>query len=255
MIVAEELKVRGEIEKIVLKFPGYGYRRVLKELNKSGFRINHKRVLKIMNKYNLLCKTKKRKRWVKTTDSDHNLRVYPNLVKGIFVTRINQVWVADITYVGLPKGFCYLAVILDAFSRKVIGWSLRLDMSEHLALEALYMALRERKFTAGLIHHSDRGSQYASNRYTELLNNSGIEISMSAKGNPYDNSKAESFMSTIKSEEVYLNDYENFIEAKQRISSFIKDVYNEKRMHSSLDYLSPEEFEESLISSNISVLN
>jgi putative transposase len=252
---AEEQVIKGEIENIVLEYPGYGYRRVTRELGKKGFRTNHKKILGIMKKYNLLCKIRRKKRFVRTTDSNHGLPIYPNLIKEASPTYVNQIWVADITYVRLPHGFCYLAVILDAYSRKAVGWSVRLDISENLALEALSMALQNREYLQGLIHHSDQGVQYASSRYTGLLKESGILISMSRKGNPYDNSKAESFMSTIKSEEVYLNDYDNYEEAKLRIDSFISDVYNRKRMHSSLDYLSPEEFEEVLLKERISVLN
>lgn len=216
--------VLAEIEKIVRQFAGYGYRRVTKELKNRSFRINHKRVLKIMKTNNL---TVKRKRRFKiTTDSNHQFRIYPNLIRGLALTKINQVWVADITYVRLPRGFVYLAVILDAYSRRVIGWCLRDDLTEELALGALKMAIESRIILQGLIHHSDRGVQYASIVYTNLLKENDILISMSRKGNCYDNAKAESFFKTIKAEEIYLNEYESYEEAKANIAHFIEDVYN-----------------------------
>ncbi|TAL40357.1 MAG: IS3 family transposase, partial [Methylovulum sp.] len=192
--------ILDEIAKIIREFAGYGYRRVTKELKNKGFRINHKRVLRIMRKNNL---TVKRKRRFKiTTDSNHKFRIYPNLIKGLVLGRINQVWVADITYVRLPKGFVYLAVVLDAYSRRVIGWCLREDLTEELALRALKTAIASRTIVQGLIHHSDRGVQYASIAYTNLLRENNILISMSRKGNCYDNAKAESFFKTIKAEEI-----------------------------------------------------
>lgn len=234
-----------EIEKIVRQFAGYGYRRVTKELKNRSFRINHKRVLRIMKNNNL---TVKRKRRFKiTTDSNHKFRIYPNLIKGLIVTKINQVWVADITYVKLPKGFVYLAVIIDAYSRRVIGWCLREDLTEELALGALKAAIESRVIPQGLIHHSDRGVQYASIAYTNLLKENDILISMSRKGNCYDNAKAESFFKTIKAEEIYLNEYESYEEAKLNIARFIEDVYNQKRLHSSIGYMSPIAFEEGLL--------
>ncbi len=237
--------VLSEIEKIVRQFAGYGYRRVTKELKNRSFRANHKRVLRIMKKNSL---TVKRKRRFKiTTDSNHKFRIYPNLIRGLIVTKINQVWVADITYVKLPRGFVYLAVILDAYSRRVIGWCLRDDLGEELALGALKVAIESRIIPQGLIHHSDRGVQYASIAYTNLLRENDILISMSRKGNCYDNAKAESFFKTIKTEEIYLNEYESYEEAKLNIARFIEDVYNQKRLHSSIGYMSPIAFEEGLL--------
>lgn len=237
--------ILDEIAKIIREFAGYGYRRVTKELKNKGFRINHKRVLRIMRKNNL---TVKRKRRFKiTTDSNHKFRIYPNLIKGLVLGRINQVWVADITYVRLPKGFVYLAVVLDAYSRRVIGWCLREDLTEELALRALKTAIASRTIVQGLIHHSDRGVQYASIAYTNLLRENNILISMSRKGNCYDNAKAESFFKTIKAEEIYLNEYESYEEAKANIAHFIEDVYNRKRLHSSVGYMSPVAFEQGLL--------
>lgn len=231
-----------EIEKIILKFAGYGYRRVTRELVSRGLKNNHKRILRIMRENNLLCKVK-RKFHPGTTDSNHEFKIYPNLIRDFVPTRINQLWVADITYVRLGTGFCYLAVVLDVYSRKAVGYHLGLDLSHDLALNALEMALKTRGVTEGLIHHSDQGVQYASISYTNLLKAKGIKISMSRKGNPYDNAFAESFMKTLKKEEIHLYEYENFLEAKIRVESFIVEVYNSKRMHSGIGYLSPEQFE------------
>lgn len=233
-----------EIEDIIREFAGYGYRRVTKELGQRCLIVNHKRVLRIMKQNNL---TVKRKRKFKvTTNSNHQFRIYPNLIKGLEITGLNQVWAADITYVRLLKGFVYLAVILDAYSRKVIGWCLREDLTEELALGAFRMAISSRKVPQGLIHHSDRGVQYASITYTNLLKENNILISMSRKGNCYDNAQAESFLKTIKTEEINLSEYEDYQEAKSNIAHFIEDVYNQKRLHSSIGYTSPVKFEEAL---------
>lgn len=193
-----------------------------------------------MKQNNLL----KKKRWfVKTTNSNHPFTLYPNLTKGLTPTKIDQLWVCDITYIRLPYSFVYLTCILDAYSRKVIGWNLGSGLGHELTVEALRMALVKRNFSKGLIHHSGRGVQYASNANIELLKNHGIKISMSAKGNPYENAKAESFFKTLKCEEVYLSEYETMAEARVRIGRFVEDVYNKKRLHSSLGYLLPNEFE------------
>ena len=248
---SKETALKKEIEKIVLEFPGYGYRRVTVELKRRGYIINHKKVLQVMRENNL---TKKRKRrYICTTDSAHSLAIYPNLVKEFVPTGINQLWVADITYIYLRYEFVYLAAILDAFSRKVVGWALKSTLSRELSLCALRMALTRRQFAPGLIHHSDRGIQYASKEYVNLLKDYGIVISMSATGNPYENAQAESFMATLKREEVYLSDYENMAEAQERIGCFIEDVYNVKRLHSSLGYLPPAEFESKLESELVTV--
>lgn len=237
-----ETDLRDRIERIVLEFPRYGYRRVTAELRDQGEIINHKKVLRILREESLLCRLKKR--FVTTTDSCHSNGIYPNLLKGMILSRINEAWVADITYIHLPGGFCYLATVLDAFSRRCVGWQLSKDIDTRLCLGALDKALRERLPSAGLIHHSDRGVQYTSGDYITRLEDAGILPSMSAKGNPYDNAKAESFFKTLKQEEVYLNEYRTFAEAQENIDTFIGAVYNKRRLHSSLGYKSPVTFEE-----------
>jgi len=249
--LCSENKLGKEMEDIVNEFPGYGYRRVTAELKRRKYAINHKKVLRIMRLKNL---TKRRKRrYIPTTCSTHSLPVYPNLAKDIVPTATNQLWVADITYIYLRYEFVYLAAILDAFSRKVVGWALKSSLFQELSLSALRMALVRRNFSPGLVHHSDRGVQYASKEYVNLLKNQGITISMSAKGNPYENAQAESFIATLKREEVYLSNYEDMAEALERIGYFIEDVYNTKRLHSSLEYLPPAEFESKLESKLVTV--
>jgi putative transposase len=238
----DDALIRQEIEVIALERARYGYRRVTHELKRRGRQVNHKKVLRLMRLEGLLCKPRSAFK-PRTTDSNHDLRRYPNLVKKLIPARPDHVWHADLTYVRLDGGFVYLACVLDGFSRKCIGWALSPFLEASVALEALQMAIVARKPVAGLIHHSDQGVQYASNRYVAVLEGVKAEISMSRVGNPYDNAKMESFMATVKLEEVYLNEYENFEEARASIRVFIEDVYNAKRLHSSLDYLPPEEFE------------
>jgi transposase InsO family protein len=233
--------VEQQVHQICREHPRYGYRRVTKELCRRGSTANHKRVLALMRKGNILCRTKRR--FVHTTDSRHNLPIYPNVARSLIVTRPNELWVADITYVRLLRGFAYLAVILDAFSRRAIGWAISMHIDTKLSLAALTMALDTRSVAPGLVHHSDRGVQYASSDYVTLLKSKNIVISMSRKGNPYDNAMAESFMKTLKSEEVSLNEYETFFDAKQNIEHFINLVYNNKRLHSAIGYKTPVEFE------------
>lgn len=230
-----------EIKKVVEKFPGYGYRRVTLFLKKKGILVNHKKVLRLMREGNLI---KKRKKKILTTRKAFSLSFYPNLTKGFIPKRPNELWVADITYIRLREGFCYLATIIDAFSRKVVGWALKNNLTDDLTLSALRMALLKRKVEKNLIHHSDQGAQYTSKEYLSLLETSGILISMSAKGCPHENALAESFIATLKKEEVSLSEYENITEALKEIGYFIEEVYNRKRFHSSLNYLSPVEFEE-----------
>ena len=230
-----------ELRQICREYPRYGYRRVTKELGRRGAQANHKRVLGLMRKENLLCRIKRR--FVYTTDSRHGFPVYPNMARMLVVTQPNELWVADITYVRLLRGFAYLAVMLDAFSRRAVGWAMSMHIDTKLSLAALTMALETRPVTPGLVHHSDRGVQYASSDYVALLKSKNIIISMSRRGNPYDNAKAESFMKTLKSEEVSLNEYETFWDAKQNIEHFIDLVYNNKRLHSAIGYQTPVEFE------------
>lgn len=237
----EDVALRDQIERIVLEFPGYGYRRVTHHLQRQGLRVNHKRVLRLMRQGQLLCR--RRRRFVATTDSKHGFQVYPNLARQVELTGLDQLWLADITYIHLRQEFVYLAALLDAWSRKVIGWALGKTLCTSLTLKALEQALANRQPAAGCIHHSDRGVQYACNQYVQTLQKAGFQISMSLKGNPYDNAKMESFFKTLKQEEVYLCEYRNFQEAAQRISFFLEKVYNRKRLHSALGYLPPAEFE------------
>lgn len=235
------MEIRDELQKVALEWPTYGYRRITAELRRRGFDVNHKRVLRLMRADNLLCV--RRRAFVLTTDSRHALPVYPNLARELAPTAVNQLWVADITYIRLRDEFVYLAVVLDAFSRKVVGWALGRTLEAELALAALRMALDARQPAAGLVHHSDRGVQYASRAYTELLDQSGIRISMSRKGNPYDNAFCESFMKTLKHEEVYRNEYSELEDAAACIGAFLERVYNRHRLHSALGYMPPDEFE------------
>jgi putative transposase len=219
-----------------------GYRMLTALLRREGQLVNRKRVLRLMREDNLL--SLRRKKYVFTTDSAHTMPIYPNLARHAKLTAPNQLWVADITFIRLRDEFIYLAVVLDAYSRRVIGWDLARTLEAELALGALRMALKERSWKAeGLIHHSDRGVQYASNEYTGLLEQNEIQISMSRRGNPYDNARAERFMRTLKEEEVHETTYANLEEAHKRIGQFIEQVYNRKRLHSALRYLTPEEFE------------
>lgn len=241
---AADMDVRDQIQKIALESPCYGSRRIAKELKARGWEVNRKRVQRLMREDNLLCVTKRK--FVVTTDSAHGLKVYPNLAESMVLSGVNQLWVADITYIRLEEEFVYLAVILDAYSRRVIGWHLDNVLDDSLSLAALRMALEGRTVPLGLVHHSDRGLQYASGDYTDLLKDNGIDISMSRKGNPWDNAKCESFMKTLKYEEVYRTEYRNMTDARAAIGEFLEKVYNEKRLHSALDYRSPAQFERTL---------
>ena len=237
-----EAKLRQTIERIALEMPTYGYRPMTAELHRRGLLVNRKHVLRLMRQDDLLCRRKRS--FVSTTDSAHSLKVFPNLARGLVPTTVDQLWVADITYIRLPREFVYLAVVLDAFSRRVIGWALDRHLTTELTLKALQQALSTRAIKAGLVHHSDRGVQYAAADYASLLVKHQIRISMSRPGNPYDNAKAERFMRTIKYEEVHLTEYETLIEARASIRRFIEDVYNRKRLHSALGYRPPVEFEQ-----------
>ena len=238
---AEEVALRDAIERLILEFPGYGYRRVTAALRRQGWAVNHKRALRVMREESLLCRL--RRRFVATTDSRHAGPVYPNLLAGRPLGGIDEAWVADITYIRLPTGFAFLASLLDAFSQRCVGWRLSRDIDTGLTLAALERALAARQPAPGLIHHSDRGVQYASAAYTARLDAAGARISMAARGNPYENAKAEAFFKTLKREEVQLNSYRTFEEAERNVGRFIEDVYNAKRLHSSLGYVPPAEFE------------
>ena len=236
---------RAEIHKVALEMRTYGYRLITAELHRRHKIINHKVVLRLLRADNLLCL--RRRAFVATTDSAHHFKVYPNLARELALTDINQLWVADITYIRLRQEFIYLAALLDAYSRRCIGWALARYLDARLPLAALQMALQTRSFQPGqLTHHSDRGVQYASKEYVQVLQQNKIIISMSRIGNPYDNAIAERFMRTLKYEEIYMNDYDTFAEVLRSVEHFIEAVYNHKRLHSALGYLPPAEFEASL---------
>ncbi len=239
----EEVGLRDAIQRLCLSHRHYGYRRITVLLSREGWNANHKRVNRLMREDNLLCL--RRKAFVPaTTDSNHRLRVYPNLARRLEPMAVNQLWVADITYVRLSESFVYLAVVLDAYSRRVVGWALADHLQAILALEALEMALSQRDVVPrGLVHHSDRGVQYASTDYITRLESNGILPSMSRVACPYDNAMAESFMKTLKTEEVDGQAYRDLAHARDNIGAFIEEVYNRHRLHSALNYQSPEEFE------------
>ena len=245
----DDLDLRDDIQRIALEFPYYGRPRITAELKRRGWKVNHKRVGRIMREDNLLCL--RRRKFVVTTDSNHNLRVYPNLAKEMELTGIDQLWRADITYIRLETEFVYLAVVPDGYSRRVTGWALDRNLEDDLASAALKMALKRRNPTEGLTHHSDRGVQYASNDYTGLLKDHGIRISMSRSGNPYDNAACESFMKTLKYEEVYRQEYRDLAEAHASVAQFIEKIYNGRRLHSALGYQPPAEFERSLLTPSL----
>jgi putative transposase len=234
-------EVVARIEFLILKFAGYGYRRVAIQLRKDGYEIGQKAVRRLMREHSLLCQIKRR--WVRTTDSKHGNKCYPNLAKDFALTGCNQLWVTDITYIRLPSGFCYLATILDAYSRKAVAWHLSRNIDAKLVLTALEKALSLRNPPPGWIHHSDRGVQYACRGYVEAVLATQGQISMSSKACPYDNAKAESFFATLKKEEVHMEDYRSFAEAELAIGRYIDQIYNAERLHSSLGYESPDQFE------------
>ena len=243
-----DLELRDAIQRIALEWPSYGRPRITAELRRQGWVVNAKRVHRLMREDNLLCL--RRSRFVVTTNSRHGFPLYPNLAGELELSDVNQLWIADITYIRLETEFVYLAVILDAFSRRVIGWALDRTLEARLTVAALAMALSRRTVKAGLVHHSDRGVQYAADDYTGLLTQHGIRISMSRKGNPYDNARTESFMKTLKYEEVYRQEYRDLAEALRSLRRFIEKVYNERRLHSALSYVPPAEFEANLVEIN-----
>lgn len=241
-----DMELRDAIQRIALEWPSYGRPRITAELRRQGRTVNPKRVYRLMRQDNLLCVRKRR--FIATTDSSHGRNVYPNLASQMNVTGINQLWVADITYIRLHSEFVYLAVVIDAFSRRVVGWALDRSIQDDLPIAALHMALELRPSRPGLVHHSDRGSQYASGAYTDLLKVHGCQISMSHKASPWENGGCESWMKTLKYEEVYRQEYRDLADARTSIERFIEEVYNQKRLHSALGYRPPVEFEAGLAS-------
>jgi putative transposase len=240
----EETAVRDEIQRLSLEYHHYGYRRITVLLKRSGWLVNHKRVQRLRAEDNLLCVPKQAFRPA-TTDSRHRFVVYPNLARRLVPMAVNQLWIADITYVRLSEAFIYLSVVLDAFSRRVIGWGLADHLRASLVLDALEMALGARQTLAGLVHHSDRGVQYACGDYIRRLERAGIQPSMSRPGCPWDNAMAESFMRTLKREEVDGRTYRDIEDARTLIATFLEEVYNRQRLHSALAYLTPEAYEAS----------
>lgn len=234
--------LRAHIERLQQDFPGYGYRRLSRQLRREGIVVNDKKIRRVQRKYQLFPI-----RWrtfkIATTDSNHNHKVYPNLLAEKILTGINQAWVADITYIRILKGFVFLAAILDRYSRKVIGWAISQRIDAELCVAALRIALEQRQPPPACIHHSDRGVQYACAEYITLLEQAQMQISMSRRANPYDNAHMESFFKTLKYEEVHLANYETYDDIIERIPHFIEEVYNSKRLHSALGYLPPKEYE------------
>ena len=237
-----DIFILAKIEGISTAFPSYGYRRVTAALKREGITINHKRVYRIMAQNGICCSI--RRAYKHTTNSNHDLTKYPNLVKNLVPLGLNHIWHADITYIRFASSFAYLAAIIDGFSRKVIGYAIGKTLCAGLTTAALLNAIAKRNTGGGLIHHSDQGFQYCSSQYVKILKESGIEISMSERANPYDNAKMESFFRTLKVEEVYMSDYETYDDVLSSIPYFIEEMYNKKRLHSSLGYMPPEEFED-----------
>lgn len=238
----QDADLRDRVELVQTEHPTSGYRTMIRYLQRNGIRVGERKLRRIMKKYDLHARIKRA--FVRTTDSNHSHRVYPNLLPGRTVMGLDEVWTADLTYIRIGNGFVYLAIILDLYSRRVIGWHVSRRIDGDLAVAALRMAIERRKPKPGCIHHSDRGVQYLCKEYIELLVAQGFWISNSAKGNPYDNAWTERFMRTLKQEEVYLANYETFLDVVDNLPRFIEEVYNEKRVHSGIDYMTPSELEE-----------
>ena len=241
----EDADIRGKIEQLRVKFPRTGYRPLLHHLKRAGIIIGETKLRRIVAKFEL--QITPRKRFVVTTNSKHDCLTHPNLIKGMTIDNINQVWTADITYIRIANGFVYLAVILDLYSRKIIGYAVSKKIDSKLTIDALNMAVLRRNPPEGVIHHSDRGVQYLSDAYVSILKLKNFHFSCSRKGNPYDNAWTESLMKTLKYDEIYMGNYETYLDVVEKLPHFIEEVYNKKRLHSSIGYVPPEEFEELLL--------